>query len=65
VLDMNCRHIKNCTGGGAPCASKARTISTTGADPAPVGLQQPGLGNTADNAGQWWFIDVKNIVPKP
>jgi hypothetical protein len=65
VRDTSCRQIKNCSGGGAPCAAKARTISTTGADPSPVGLQQPGLGNTADNAGQWWFIDVKNIVPKP
>jgi hypothetical protein len=65
VRDANCRIIKNCTGGGAPCASKARNVSTTGADPLPTGLQQPGLGNNADNAGQWWFIDVKNIVPKP
>lgn len=65
VLDANCRQIKNCSSGGAPCGGKARSISTTGADPAPVGLQQPGLGNTADNAGQWWLIDVKNIVPKP
>lgn len=65
VRDPNCRQIKNCGSGGDSCGSKARTISTTGADPTPVGLQQPGLGNTADNAGQWWFIDVKNIVPKP
>ena len=63
-FDSNCRMIKNCLG-GAPCAGKARSIDLTGASPMPVGLMQPGLGNDAAQAGQWFFIDVKTIVPKP
>lgn len=64
ILDTNCRQIKNCGTGGYPCASKARTIDLSGASPMPTGLQQPGLGKAADHAGQWFFINVKNIVPK-
>jgi hypothetical protein len=67
IFDDNCRMIKNCSegDGGGNCAQKARSIDLTGADPMPAGLMQPGLGNEATNSGQWFFIDVKAIVPKP
>jgi hypothetical protein len=64
IFDANCRQIKNCGTGGYPCASKARTIDVSGATTMPTGLQQPGLGKAADHSGQWFFINVKDIVPK-
>ena len=42
IFDDNCRMIKNCSTGGAPCTDKARSIDIAGADPQPTGLQQPG-----------------------
>jgi hypothetical protein len=65
IFDDNCRMIKNCSTGGAPCTDKARSIDVSGADPAPMGLQQPGLGKQAAHSGQWFLIDVKEIVAKP
>lgn len=64
IFDDNCRMIKNCGTGGFPCASKARTIDLSSANPAPS-FQQPGLGKQPDHSGQWIFIDVEKIVPKP
>jgi hypothetical protein len=61
VYDSNCRIIKNCTSGPYPCASRARTVDVSAANPAPVGLTQPGLGQTADHAGQWLLIDVTGV----
>jgi hypothetical protein len=62
--DPNCRLIKNCGATGTPpCASKARTIDLSAADPAPTFLFQPGLGKGAEHAGQWWLIDVIAIEP--
>lgn len=59
IYDANCRQIKNCgTSAGAPCGNKARSVDISGADPQPQGLQQPGLGQTADHAGQWLLIDA-------
>jgi hypothetical protein len=67
IFDDNCRMIKNCGNGGSvnECTTKARSIDVSGASPQPMGLQQPGLGNSAEQSGQWFFIDVKEIVPKP
>jgi hypothetical protein len=66
IFDDNCRMIKNCGGsGGFPCAQKARSVDIAGADPMPAGLDQPGLGEQPDHSGQWFLIDVKDIVPKP
>jgi hypothetical protein len=67
IFDDNCRMIKNCTDGGSvnDCNSKARSVDVAGAMPAPTGLMQPGLGKAANQSGQWFFIDVKEIVPKP
>jgi hypothetical protein len=67
IFDDNCRMIKNCRDGGnvSDCTTKARTIDVSAASPQPMGLQQPGLGNSAEQSGQWFFIDVKEIVPKP
>jgi hypothetical protein len=65
TYDSNCRMIKNCLG-GAPCAGKGRTVPITGADPMPrETFLQPGLGKDGAQSGQWLFIDVKGIVPKP
>jgi hypothetical protein len=63
TYDSNCRMIKNCLN-GAPCAGRARTVPTDGADPMPTALVQPGLGKDAAQSGQWLFIDVKGIVAK-
>jgi len=63
IYDNNCRMIKNCLG-GPPCEGKARSIDLTGASPMPMGLTQPGLGKADKDSGQWFFIDVKNIVAK-
>jgi hypothetical protein len=63
VYDQNCRMIKNCGGGGAPCAAKARSVDVSAASPA-VTLAQPALGVDAEDAGQWFAIDVKSIVAK-
>jgi hypothetical protein len=67
IFDDNCRMIKNCTDGGSvnDCNSKARSVDIAGASPAPTGLMQPGLGQAPNQSGQWFFIDVKEIVPKP
>jgi hypothetical protein len=65
VFDANCRMIKNCgASGGAPCGGKARTVNIADAMPQPSNpmLMQPGLGQAADHAGQWWLIDVKNVA---
>jgi hypothetical protein len=64
VFDNNCRMIKNCQG-GAPCAPNARTVNISAAMPQPAALMQPGLGKDAANSGQWFLIDVKDIVAKP
>jgi hypothetical protein len=62
--DANCRLIKNCGATGAPpCAPKARTIDLSAARPAAMNLFQPGLGKTAEHAGQWWLIDVIAVEP--
>lgn len=58
--DQNCRIIKNCTMGPAPCAAKARSLNVSAASPAPA-LMQPGLGQDADNAGQWLLFDVTAV----
>ena len=63
IYDDNCRQIKNCGTGGFPCAAKARTINIAAAMPAAT-VDQPGLGKTADHAGQWFVLDVKGIVAK-
>jgi hypothetical protein len=62
-VDRNCRLIKNCPG-GAPCASKARSVDISTASPPPTTLSQPGLGKTIGNSGQWLLIDVVNVVPQ-
>jgi hypothetical protein len=75
--DSNCRMMKNCgSQAGYPCASKARTVDISAADPRPpdapptpsaanptYGLHQPGMGETADHAGQWLLIDVTAVAP--
>jgi hypothetical protein len=58
--DTNCRIIKNCTGGPTPCATKARSVDISAANPQPV-LNQPGLNQTAEHAGQWLLIDVTAV----
>jgi hypothetical protein len=63
TVDDNCRIIKNCPG-GAPCASKARSVDIAAANPQPAALSQPGLGKDITNAGQWLLIDVVNVVPR-
>jgi hypothetical protein len=64
ILDRNCRIIKNCGAtAGFPCAGKARTVNISQASPQPAGLQQPGLGQTADHAGQWLLIDATAVAP--
>lgn len=69
VVDLNCRHIKNCgSAPGYPCANKARTVDISAASPQPLigqppaGLDQPGLGETADHAGQWVLIDATGFT---
>lgn len=59
----NCRIIKNCGGGGFPCAAKARSIDVSAANPQPAGLLQPGLGLMPDHSGQWLLIDVTAVTP--
>lgn len=69
--DPNCRLVKNCGAlGGPPCAQQARTIDLSAAEPPPPapgafpnGFNQPGLNLDAENAGQWWFIDVTAVEP--
>ena len=61
--DRNCRQMKNCgPTGGPPCGTKARTVDVSGAMPPPVGLQQPGLGKSNDQAGQWLLTDVVQVT---
>jgi hypothetical protein len=68
TYDSNCRQIKNCTSPGYPCAAKARTIDISAAMPQPTigappnGLQQPGLGESNDHAGQWFLTDVVSVT---
>ena len=68
TFDSNCRQIKNCGAtAGYPCASKARSIDIAAAAPAPgatfpMGLSQPGLGETADHSGQWFLTDVVAVT---
>jgi hypothetical protein len=62
--DSNCRLVKNCgADGGPPCAAKARTLDLSAARPVPMSLFQPGLGMSAEHAGQWWLIDVIAVEP--
>jgi hypothetical protein len=69
--DPDCQIIKNCGAlAGPPCASKARTIDLSAAEPPPpspgafpMGFNQPGLNQNAENAGQWWMIDVTEVEP--
>lgn len=72
VYDSNCSLVKNCSAGasrGPPCDSLARTVDISEADPqppggsAPAGFDQPGIGNDANNAGQWFLIDVTAVEP--
>lgn len=68
VFDQNCRMIKNCgASGGTPCSGKARTVDIAGASPAPsmTLLNQPGLGKTPEHSGQWWLIDITEVVAAP
>lgn len=64
--DNNGRMIKNCgtVGAGPPCAGKSQTVPTISAADPPITVTQPGLGQAAGDAGQWFAIDVKSIVPK-
>lgn len=66
-VDTDCHQIKNCGGGTAPCANKAQTIASLATAMPEVAsvLTQPGLGKSAEHAGQWIAIDVKSVVPKP
>lgn len=66
IFDDNARIIKNCgtTGAYFPCASKAQMVPGISAAMPQVHVQQPGLGQGADNSGQWLAIDVTAIVPK-
>jgi hypothetical protein len=64
IRDDNCRQIKNCGTGGAPCDAKARTITGVSAAMPAVTVAQPGLGKATNSSGQWFVIDVKTIVPK-
>jgi hypothetical protein len=74
TFDRNCRQIKNCGPPGSlyPCAAKAnaRIIDVSAANPAPPnapatmgGLLQPNLttNRDADNAGQWFLLDVVSV----
>jgi hypothetical protein len=65
AFDQNCRMIKNCYDGGqgtaAQCGTRARDVNVSSVMPAPANLQQPGLGNTEDQAGQWLLIDVLSV----
>ncbi len=64
VFDANCRQIKNCgASGGYPCANKARTIDAlSSVMPAlPQSFDPPGLGVSADHAGQWMVIDALSL----
>jgi hypothetical protein len=58
--DRNCRMIKNCADNSSAtdCTPYARTVNVSAAMPAPANLQQPGLGLTGKDAGQWLLIDV-------
>jgi hypothetical protein len=66
VYDRNCRMIKNCYGGGSqgPCNTngcnppKPRTVTVPNA---PAALVQPGLGNDANQSGQWLHIKVEQV----
>jgi cysteine-rich repeat protein len=65
VYDANCRQIKNCGPNGgnvSQCAGNAVTINIGAADPQPMGLTQPGLGQPDQHAGQWWLIDVLSVA---
>ncbi len=66
-FDANCRMIKNCgsTGAGQPCSGKAQSVAGVSAAMPAITVSQPGLGKPNDQAGQWFAIDVKSIVPKP
>jgi hypothetical protein len=59
IYDANCRQIKNCgSTAGYPCDGKARSLDLAAADPQPMGLDQPGLGQGANHSGQWIYIDA-------
>jgi hypothetical protein len=62
--DSNCRMIKNCANNSTTidCSSDARSINISAAMPQPTNLQQPGLGLTGKDAGQWFLIDVTNVA---
>jgi hypothetical protein len=70
TTDGNCRQIKNCgSSAGFPCANKARTVMITGTTPPPPapgalpsGFTQPGLGESNDHSGQWFFTDVVSVA---
>jgi hypothetical protein len=61
--DQNCRQIKNCAdnNSASDCTPYARTVNVSTAMPAPTNLQQPGLGLTAADGGQWLLIDVEQL----
>jgi hypothetical protein len=66
--DNNCRMIKNCGPAGhdqSACATNARSVAGVSAAMPAITVMQPGLGQAADQSGQWFAIDVKTIVPKP
>lgn len=59
-VDTNCRIIKNCNG-GTDCGNNARSVDISAANPQPVGLVQPGLGQPAAHSGQWLLVDVTKV----
>jgi cysteine-rich repeat protein len=59
-VDTNCRIIKNCNG-GTDCGNEARSVDISAANPQPVGLVQPGLGQPAAHSGQWLLVDVTKV----
>jgi hypothetical protein len=62
-VDRNCRQTRNCGTEyvQSMCNTRARTVDISAANPQPGALSQPGLGLTANYAGQWLLIDVTGV----
>jgi hypothetical protein len=68
TYDRNCKMIKNCGDrsgqvSASVCGSATKqTVDVGPAMPAPMGLNQPGLGQAAGESGQWLLVDVTKVA---
>jgi hypothetical protein len=68
IYDSNCRQLMNCgPGTGSSTCTAPRQLDLSATDPKPpASFTQPFVGGAPNNAtGQWVFIDVTAVAPKP